>query len=53
MKTKENELMVEVMFLLSDVFCASKYPEFGDEMNVNIDENMDNIEKLVEEWGCL
>jgi tRNA(Ser,Leu) C12 N-acetylase TAN1 len=52
-KTQENELMVEVMFLLSDVFLASKCQEFRAEMNVDIDENMDKIKRLVEKWEHL
>lgn len=51
--TDEYELLVKVMFLLSDQFMAEKYPEFKDEYKIDDEKTMDELKKFVDEWESM
>jgi benzoyl-CoA reductase/2-hydroxyglutaryl-CoA dehydratase subunit BcrC/BadD/HgdB len=50
---KEYEILTKVMFLLSDKFMADKYPEFREEHNIDDEETMEELKKIVDEWECM
>lgn len=50
---EEYKLLTRIMFLLADNHQTESTPEFGVEMNVDVEANEKEIRELVDKWQCL